>query len=94
MTLLNDQIQPGRATTDDATGRLGEHNGVLGVALAQWIARDDSKAEPDVRRAANTAIDAMLRELHTLRARQGSGHADLADVQPARDPGARLDSPA
>ena len=35
------------------------------------MARDDSKADdPDARRAANTAmdeIDAMLRELHTLR---------------------------
>ena len=36
------------------------------------MAGDDSKAQPEVRRAANTAmdeIDAMLRELHALRAR-------------------------
>ena len=44
------------------------HNGVLGVALAQWAARDDTRAEPEVRRAANTAmdaIDAMIAELHS-----------------------------
>ena len=36
------------------------------------MAGDDSKAQPEDRRAANTAmdeIDAMLRELHALRAR-------------------------
>ena len=55
----------------DATGRLGDLLGVLGVALAQWAARDDSKPEPEIRRAANTAmdsVDAMLAELHGLRA--------------------------
>ncbi len=56
-----------------AAGRLlEERNDVLGVALAQWMARDDSKADPDARRAANTAmdeIDSMLHELHALRAR-------------------------
>jgi hypothetical protein len=70
MTLPHDQIPPGRRTIGDFTGRLDEHNGVLGVALAQWMARNDSRAEPEVRRAANTAmdeIDAMLHELHTLR---------------------------
>ena len=67
-----EQIPPGRRTIADFPGRLDEHNGVLGVSLAQWMARDDSGAEPDVRQAANTAmnaIDAMLGELHTLRAR-------------------------
>ena len=67
-----DQIPRDRLAIGDATGRLDDHNGVLGVALAQWIARDDSKAEPEVRRAANTAmdaIDAMLCELHALRSR-------------------------
>ena len=42
------------------------------MSLAQWMARGDSKADPDARRAANTAmnaIDAMLRELHQLRSR-------------------------
>jgi len=72
VTLPCDQIPPERRTIGDFTGRLDEHNGVLGVALAQWMARDDTRAEPYVRRAANTAmdeIDAMLRELHALRSR-------------------------
>ena len=29
------------------------------VALAQWEGRDDSKPQPDVRRAANEAVDAI-----------------------------------
>jgi hypothetical protein len=58
----------------DAPGRLGDDGlgGVLGVALAQWAARDDTKPDPDARRAANTAmttIDAMLGRLHAVRAR-------------------------
>jgi hypothetical protein len=67
-----DQIPPERRTILDVAGRLDEHNGFLSVSLAQWAARDDSKAHPEERRAANTAmtaIDAMLRELHELRAR-------------------------
>ena len=42
------------------------------MALAQWAARDDTRPEPEVRQAANTAmdaVDAMLAELHQLRAR-------------------------
>ena len=67
-----DQIPEERRTIGDATGRLDGHNGVLGVALAQWMARDDSRPQADARRAGSTAmdtIDAMLAELHTLRAR-------------------------
>ena len=67
-----DQIPEDRRTIGDFTGRIDEHNGVLGVALAQWMARDDSKAEPAIRQAANTAmdeIDAMLRKLLALRSR-------------------------
>jgi hypothetical protein len=71
---------PGEPCAFSGTGPDGYHvarfawaeAGVLGVALAQWMARDDTKAEPAVRRAANTAmdaIDAMLAELHQLRAR-------------------------
>jgi hypothetical protein len=39
----------------------------LGGALATWERRDDTKPQPEVRRAANMAmdeIDAMLRALH------------------------------
>lgn len=72
MTLPYDQIPPERRTAGDATGRLGEHLGVLGAALARWMARDDTKADAPTRQAANTAmdaVDAMLAELHRLRAR-------------------------
>ena len=69
-----DQIPEDRRAILDFTGRLGDegHNGVLAVALAQWAARDDSEPDPEARQAANTAmdaVDAMLRELHELRAR-------------------------
>ena len=58
MTLPYDQIPPEHRTMGDLTDRLDEHNGVLGVVLGQLMARDDSKAEPCIRRAANTAMDA------------------------------------
>ena len=70
--LRYDEIPPDRRTIGDACGRLDEHNGVLRVALAQWMARDDTKADPEARRAANTAmnmVDAMLAEIHLLRQR-------------------------
>jgi hypothetical protein len=81
------QISLDRLTIGDATSRLDEHNGVLGVALAQWAARDDTKAEPEVRRAANTAmdaIDAMLRELHALRSRLVGEIRESDDIGAAR----------
>ena len=56
----------------DVYARLEDPMGVLAVALAQWEGRDDSKPQPEVRRAANTAIDEidrMLRELHEMRKR-------------------------
>jgi hypothetical protein len=84
-----DQIPPERRTIADYTGRLGDegHNGALGVALAQWMARDDTWAEPEVRRAASTAmnaIDAMLAELHALRARLVSEIRASDDATAAR----------
>jgi len=72
VTLPYDQITPERRTIGDSTSRLEDHNGVLGVALAQWAARDDTRPQPEVRQAANTAMDAvdsMLGELHQLRSR-------------------------
>jgi hypothetical protein len=56
----------------DVHVKLEDPAGVLSVALAQWEGRDDTRADPGARRAANDAmgaIDAMLRELHQLRAR-------------------------
>jgi hypothetical protein len=70
--LAYDQIPPDRRTVLDYSGRIENHNGVLGVALAQWAARSADKPDAAARRAANTAmgsVDAMLAELHELRAR-------------------------
>ena len=56
----------------DVYAKLEDPTGVLAVALGQWEDRDDSKAQPEVRRAANTAMDAidgMLRDLHAMRSR-------------------------
>jgi hypothetical protein len=49
---------------------LHDQIGILGVALARWAERDDTKAQPEVRQAANTAvdaIDAMLARLYAAR---------------------------
>lgn len=43
----------------------------LHASLDRWSERDDTKAQPGVRQAANdavTAIDAMLGQLHKIRA--------------------------
>lgn len=73
----------------DYAGRLGDddHVGILGVALAQWAARDDSRAEPEVTRAGHAAVaevDAMLRELNELRAwlvGEIPEHQDIGDAR-------------
>jgi hypothetical protein len=39
--------------------KLEETMGVLAIALGPWEDRDDSKPQPEVRRAANTAMDAI-----------------------------------
>lgn len=75
-------LETGRAsgaveTEDDARAlpavqAIGEHTVTLAHALTLWAVRDDSRPEPEVRRAANRAmdsVDAMLAELHELRAR-------------------------
>ncbi len=72
----------------DVHAKLEDPMGVLAVALAQWEDRDDSKAQPEVRRAANTAmdeIDAMLAGLHQMRSRligeiRASDDANAAQV--------------
>ena len=58
--------------TYDVHGKLEDPMGVMAVALAQWETRDDAKPQPEIRRAASTAvdaIDAMLRELYLMRGR-------------------------
>ena len=87
LTLPWDQVPPERRTIGDSTSRLEDHNGVLGVALAQWAARDDTRAEPAIRQAANTAMDAvdsMLAGLHQLRARLVSEIRASDDLAAAR----------
>ena len=74
MSLRYDEIPPERLPILDYTGRLGDdgHIGVLAVALAEWAARDENKADAHARRAANRAmdaIDAMLAVLYELRSR-------------------------
>ena len=56
----------------DVYARLEDPVGVLSVALGQWERRDDSKPQPEVRRAANEAmdtIDSMLAKLYAMRSR-------------------------
>jgi hypothetical protein len=56
----------------DVYARLEDPMGVLSIALGQWEDRDETRPQPEVRRAANTAMDAidgMLRDLHAMRAR-------------------------
>jgi hypothetical protein len=56
----------------DVYAKLEDLMGVLSIALGQWERRDDTKPQGEVRRAANTAvdaIDAMLLELHAMRSR-------------------------
>jgi hypothetical protein len=72
--IAGDQTPAERRTILDFAARLGAegHTAVLAAALAEWAARDDTRADPGARHAANTAmteIDEMLRELYTLRGR-------------------------
>jgi hypothetical protein len=56
----------------DVHAKLEDPMGVLAVALAQWETRDDTKPQPEIREAANTAmaaINAMTRELDAMRSR-------------------------
>lgn len=53
-------------------GRIDGHTDVLDKALVLWADRDDTKAQPQIREAASTAmdeVDRMLAELHAMRAR-------------------------
>ena len=71
----------------DASGQLEERVSVLGAALATWVARDDSKPQPEVRRAASTAmdeIDDMLADLHRARSALMDEMRDADDANAAR----------
>jgi hypothetical protein len=56
----------------DVYARLEDPMGLLSIALGRWGDRDDTKPQPEVREAANSAmteIDRMLGALHAMRAR-------------------------
>ena len=71
----------------DVYAKLEDPMGVLSVALGQWEDRDDSKAQPEMRRAANTAmdaIDAMVADLYQMRSRLVSEIRASDDANGAR----------
>src|SRR5260370_32991026 len=84
--MMTTTIQAGQPY--DVYAKLEDPMGVLSVALGQWEDRDDTRPQPEVRRAANTAmdtIDPMVRELYQVRSRllpqsRGSDHAAAAGV--------------
>ena len=67
---MPDSTTPAGSSLPNLARRLDAMTGVLGVALAQWAVRDETKAQPEIRTAANTAmaaIDDMLTALHQAR---------------------------
>jgi hypothetical protein len=71
----------------DVHGHLEEPMDILGMALDQWVARDETRAQPHVSRAAHKAVDAidtMLRELHLMRDRLTGEIRDANDASEAR----------
>ena len=82
-----DQIPKERLDVGDLATPLDEELGVLNVNLAMWMARDDSKADASVVRAGNQvldSIDAMLRQLHQLRARMVAERREDQDIAAVR----------
>ena len=72
---------------DSALSAIRGHVGELAAALALWETRDDTIAQPDVRRAANRAmdaIDAMLAELYGARSRLVGEIRAADDIAAAR----------
>jgi hypothetical protein len=66
----------------DVPGRIEDLAGVLGVALARWATRDDSKAQPEIRQAANTAMDAIDGMVYEL---QRAGQQLAAEIRESDD---------
>jgi hypothetical protein len=79
-------------TEDDARAlpavqAISEHTATLAHTLTLWAVRDDTRPQPEVRRAANTAmdmLDAMLAEIYPLRARLVSEIRASDDATDAR----------
>jgi hypothetical protein len=71
----------------DVYAKLEDPMGVLSVALGQWERRDETRPQPEVRRASNTAMDAidgMLADLHAMRSRLVGEIRDADDATAAR----------
>jgi hypothetical protein len=71
----------------DVHAKLEDPAGALSAALGQWEDRDDGKAQPAVRRAANEAmdtIDAMVAELYAMRSRLVTEIRASDDIHGAR----------
>jgi len=66
----------------DVPASIARLNGVLATALGQWARRDDSKAQPQVRQAANTAMDAIDAMLADL---QAAGATLAAEIRQSDD---------
>jgi hypothetical protein len=82
-----DQIPKERLAVGDLATPLHDELGLMDVSLAQWMARDDSRADASVVRAGNQvmdSIDAMLSRLHELRARMVAERREHQDVSNAR----------
>lgn len=82
-----DKIPAERKAIGNLADPLDDELGLLNVNLAVWIARDDSKADASVVRAGNQvldSIDAMLRQLHQLRARMVAERREDQDIAAAR----------
>ena len=82
-----DKIPAERKAIGNLADPLEEELGVLNVNLAVWMARDDSKADASVVRAGNQvldSIDAMLRQLHQLRARMVAEYREDQDIAAVR----------
>lgn len=70
-----------------ARARLSALAATLGWSLTVWATRDDTGPQPEVRQAANDAldaIDALSRELHAVRARLVSEIRESDDASAAR----------
>ena len=82
-----DKIPAERKAIGNLADPLDDELGLLNVNLAVWMARDDSKADASVVRAGNQvldSIDAMLRQLHQLRARMVAERREDQDIAAAR----------
>ena len=82
-----DQVPEERRAIGGFADPLDEELGLLNLNLAIWMARDDSKADASVVRAGNQvmdSIDAMLRQLHQLRARMVAERREDQDIAAVR----------